>query len=120
MFGAPGESIPDRLLVINAYLVSRFRDLFNRKSVSVTVTPPHVLSAQDLEMLCGYFREASFADLLDERYRNDRGMLSSFWLVDNAIIDRIGERECKPFADATHAHFQTVAKTLFPCGEAGG
>jgi hypothetical protein len=107
-------------LVINAYLVSRFRDLFNRKSVSVTVTPPHVLSAQDLEMLCGYFREASFADLLDERYRNDRGMLSSFWLVDNAIIDRIGERECKPFADATHAHFQTVAKTLFPCGEAGG
>ncbi len=107
-------------LVINAYLVSRFRDLFNRESVSVTVTPPHVLSAQDLEMICGYLREASLADLLDERYRNDKGMLSSFWLVDNPIIDRIGGRECKPFADATHTYFQTVAKTLFPNGGAGG
>jgi hypothetical protein len=104
-------------LVLNAYLALRFRELFNRRSVSVTVTPPHVLSAQDLEMICGYLREASFADLLDERYKNDRGLLSSFWLVDNPIIDRIGGRECRPFADATHGYFRGVAKTLFPDAE---
>jgi hypothetical protein len=71
-------------------------------------------------MICGYLREASFADLLDERYRNDKGMLSSFWQLDNPIIDRIGERECKHFADATHAYFRSVAKTLFPGAETGG
>jgi len=106
-------------LVINAYLASRFRELFNRRSVSVTVTPPHILSAQDLEMICAYLREVSLADLLDERYRNDKGMFSSFWQVDNPIIDRIGERECKPFADATHAYFRRVAKTLFAGAEPG-
>ncbi len=106
-------------LVINAYLASRFRDLFNRKSVSVTVTPPHVLSAQDLEMICGYLRDVSFADLLDERYSIDRRMLSSFWLVDNPIIDRIGGRECKAFTDASHEYFQKIAKTLFSGDEIG-
>lgn len=107
-------------LVINAYLASRFRDLFHRKSVSVTVTPPFSLSAQDLEMICGYLREASLTDLLEERYRNDKGLLSSFWLVDNAIIDQIGNRECKPFSDACHAYFESVGKTLFPGGEISG
>ncbi len=106
-------------LVINAYLASRFRDLFNRTSVSVTVTPPHVLSAQDLEMICGYLRDVSFADLLDERYSSDRRMLSSFWLVDNPIIDRIGGRECKPFTDASHEYFQKIAETLFSGDEIG-
>ena len=100
--------------VLNAYLASRFRELFRRKSVSVKVTPPFCVSAQDLELICGYLRETSFADLLEERYRNDRGLLSSFWLVDNAIIDRIGGRECKPFSDAMHAYFRNVANTLFP------
>ena len=106
-------------LVINAYLKSRFRELFHRKLASVMVTPPHCLSAQDLEMICGYLQEVSFADLLDERFRNDRSLLSSFWLVDNGITDRIGGRECKPFADAVHAYFQNVAKTLFPGGATG-
>jgi hypothetical protein len=70
-------------------------------------------------MICGYLREASFADLLDERYKNDRGLLSSFWLVDNPIIDWIGDRECKPFAEATNAFFRVMEKTLFPGGACG-
>lgn len=65
-------------------------------------------------MLCGYLREASFADLLDERYRNDRNMLSSFWLVDNAIIDRIGERECKPFRGCNARPFPDCSEDPFP------
>jgi hypothetical protein len=101
-------------LLLNAYLASRFKDLFSRKSVSVTVTPPHCLSAQDLEMIGGYLQDVSFADLLDERYNNDRSLMSSFWLVDNSIIDRIGGRECKPFADACHEYFREIANSLFP------
>lgn len=99
--------------VINTYLASRFKDLFHRKSVSVTVTPPHSLSAQDLEMICGYLRETSLADLLEERYRNDRGLFSSFWLVDNSIIKRIGGRDCGPFSEALRAYLRNVAMTLF-------
>jgi hypothetical protein len=101
-------------LVINAYLASRFRDLFNRMSVSVTVTPPHCLSAQDLEMICGYLGEVRFADLLDERFRNDHNLLSSFGVTDNEIVDRLGGRECKAFSDASHAYFREMAETLFP------
>ena len=57
---------------------------------------------------------AGFADLLEERYRNDRNLLSTFWVVDNAIVDRIGGRECKSFADALHNYFQKVKTVLFP------
>ena len=106
-------------LVMNAYLASRFRELFNRKSVSVTVTPPFSISSQDLEMICGYLRQASFADLLEERYRNDKALGSNFWLTDNRIIDRIGDRECKSFSDAAHAIFENVGETLFPGGKVG-
>jgi hypothetical protein len=101
-------------LVMNAYLASRFRELFRRKAVSVTVTPPFSLSAQDVEMIGGYLAEASFADLIEERYRNDKGLLSTFWVLDNAIVDRIGGRECKCFADALHNYFQKMAAVLFP------
>lgn len=101
-------------LLLNAYLASRFKDLFSRKSVSVTVTPPHCLSAQDLELIGGYLHEVSLADLLDERYNNDRSLMSSFWLVDNSIIDRISNRECKPFAEASRHYFREIADSLFP------
>jgi hypothetical protein len=103
-------------LLVNAYLASRFRDLFNRGSVSVTVTTPHCLSAQDLEMICGYLGELRFADLLDERYRNDRGLQSSFGVTDNEIMDRAGGRECKAFSEASRAYFREMAETLFPGG----
>jgi hypothetical protein len=101
-------------LVMNAYLASRFRELFRRKSVSVTVTPPFSLSAQDLEMICGYLQGASLADLLEERYRNDRGLLSTFWFVENAILERMGDLECKPLNNALHSYFRSIAETLFP------
>jgi hypothetical protein len=101
-------------LLMNAYLASRFRHLFHRKSVAVTVTPPFTFSAQDIEMICGYLKEASFADLIEERYKADRNFLSTFWLLNNPIIERIGERECKPFSDALHEYFRDIANTLFP------
>ena len=101
-------------LVMNAYLALRFRELFHRKSVSVTVTPPFSLSAQDLEMICGYLQEASLADLLEERYRNDRDLLSTFWFVKNSITERIGKRECRPLNDALHLYFKNMSETLFP------
>jgi hypothetical protein len=101
-------------LVINAYLASRFRDMFHRKSVSVTVTPPFSLSAQDIEMICGYFRDASFSDLLEARYRSETSLLSSFWLVDNPTIDLIGDRDCKVLTHAMHEYFDSIKNLLFP------
>jgi hypothetical protein len=101
-------------LVMNAYVASRFRELFHRKSVSVTVTPPFSLSAQDLEMICGYLQGTSLANLLEERYRNDRGLLSTFWFVENAITERMGDLKCKPLNNALHSYFKNMEEILFP------
>jgi hypothetical protein len=99
-------------LVMNAYLAAKFRDIFRRKTVRVTVTPLFSLSSQDVEMICGYLTEVSFSDLLEERYRKDPKLLSTFWVLDNEIIDRIGYRECKAFAGAFESHSRSVEATL--------
>jgi hypothetical protein len=101
-------------LVMNAYLAYKFRDLFHRKAVSVTVTPPFSLSAQDIEMLCGYLRDASVAELLEARYRADPNLLSSFWLVDNALLDRLGQRKCRILNESLHEYFTMIKERLFP------
>jgi hypothetical protein len=84
-------------LVMNAYLASKFREAFHRKTVTVTVTPLFSLSAQDVELICGYLKDVSFAALLEERYRNDTSLLASFWTVDNAIVKAIGGRKMPAF-----------------------
>lgn len=99
-------------LVMNAYLASKFRESFNRKAVSVTVTPLFSLSAQDVEMICGYLRDASLAALLEERYRNDKGLLSTFWAVDNDALKKIGGRECAALKRALSDYTRMVEKTL--------
>ncbi len=104
-------------LVMNAYLASKFRELFNRKAVTVTVTPLFSLSAQDIELICGYLKDASFASLLEERYRKDTKLLSSFWAVDNSIIEGIGGCTCTAFANAFDDYSRIVQSTLFPGSE---
>jgi len=99
-------------LVMNAYLASKFRGFFNRKAVSVTVTPMFSLSAQDVEMICGYLRDASLAALLEERYRNDKGLLSTFWAVDNDVLKKIGGRECAAFKRALGDYTRMVEQIL--------
>ena len=104
-------------LVMNTYLASKFRELFNRKAVTVTVTPLFSLSAQDIELICGYLKNVSFASLLEERYRKDPKLLSSFWTVDNAIIKKLGGRACRAFANAFDDYSRMVEETLFPASE---
>ena len=101
-------------LVMNAYLASKFRESFNRKAVAVTVTPLFSLSSQDIELMCGYLKDVSFASLLEERYRNDTKLLSSFWTVDNAIIEKLGGRTCVAFSNAFNDYSRMVEETLFP------
>jgi len=101
-------------LVMNAYLASRFRELFSRKAVEITVTPLFSLSAQDIELIGGYLKEVSFASLLEERYLRDKKLLSSFWAVDNAIIEKIGGRICVAFSNAFSDYSRMVQETLFP------
>lgn len=101
-------------LVMNAYLASKFRELFNRKTVTITVTPLFSLSAQDIELICGYLKDVSFASLLEERYRKDTKLLSSFWTVDNAIIEKLGGRTCVAFSNAFSDYSRMVQETLFP------
>jgi hypothetical protein len=99
---------------MNAYLASKFRESFTRKAVTVTVTPLFSLSAQDIELICGYLKEVSVASLLEERYRKDPKLLSSFWAVDNDIIEKIGGRRCVAFSNAFSEYSRMVEQTLFP------
>jgi len=101
-------------LMMNAYLASKFRESFNRKTVQVTVTPLFSLSAQDIELICGYLKDVSFASLLEERYRKEPKLLSTFCAVDNAIIENLGGRTCRAFANAFDDYSRMVEQTLFP------
>lgn len=101
-------------LVMNAYLASKFREGFHRKAVSVMVTPPFTFSAQDIELLCGYLRDASFADLIEARYRAEPSLPSSFWLVDNPLLERLGDRQCEVLNAALHEYFSMIKGRLFP------
>lgn len=104
-------------LVMNMYLAERFRNSFRRKNVSTTVTALFSLSAQDLELICGYLREASVSELLEERYRNDPVLKSSFWLVPNQIVKRIGDRRCEAFRQANEEFGNMVETELFAAKE---
>ena len=99
-------------LGINRYLADRFRELLQRRQLRTKVTPVFCLSAQDVELICGFLKEASLADLLEERYRQDPGLLSPFWLVDNRIIERLGDRRCEAFSGAFHDYMRKVEKIL--------
>ena len=100
-------------LAMNMYLALRFKDVFSSKSVSKIVTPLFSLSAQDIEKICGYLKDASLADLLEARYKNDPVLKSSFWLVANPVIERIGSRQCGAFTEILREFGKMVESELF-------
>lgn len=107
-------------LVMNRYLADRFREQCHRKSVSVTVTPLFSLSAQDIENICGYLPDVSLLELLEERYRNDPGLISTFWAVPNRIVDALGNRKPKAFSEQFRRFSQMVQQELPMTTEATG
>jgi len=76
---------------MDAYLNSRFQELKPQKTWR-SVTPMFSLSADDLEKLTPYLAEVPLTRALSARYRRDKALLSSFWMVDNSVIDPKGER----------------------------
>ena len=104
-------------LVLNAYLRSRFREILRRKSLrNVIVTPLFSLSAQDIELIAGYLRESALSELLEERYRNDPRLLSTFWAVDNFVVRRIGARKCDLLTAAFSEITEMIQLELFGGG----
>ena len=75
------------------YLNKRFRQMLNPKRIRGVITPLFVLSAEGLEYIASYLREARLSDILEARRCGDRLLTSSFMLVDNPVIEALGARE---------------------------
>jgi hypothetical protein len=61
--------------------------------VPSSVTPMFCLSADDLEKLSAYLPDCTLADVLSARYKRDKVLQSSFWLVENSVLKKKGERK---------------------------
>jgi len=77
----------------NAFLNLHFQDLLKGKRYSRSVTPMFCLSADDLEKLSAYLPDCALAEVLSARYKRDKVLQSSFWLVENSVLKKKGERK---------------------------
>lgn len=99
---------------INFLLNREFQKYVNKKQIRTRVTPLFSLSADEVEFISAYLREAQFSEILYARYRCDRALELPFHLVKNDEIGRMGDRrnpalkrEFKQFADG-------IVQTLLP------
>jgi hypothetical protein len=79
----------------NAFLNLHFQELLRGKRFPRSVTPLFCLSADDLEKLSAYLPDTAFAEVLTARYKRDKKLQSSFWLVENSVLKNRGERKPK-------------------------
>ena len=104
-------------LLINILLNRRFQKLFNKKRVRPRiVTPLFFLSADAVEHISAYLREASLARILEARYRADRTLMSTFLAVDNSVLRDIGQRRNEELRRGFEDFSRGVARELFPNG----
>ena len=58
-----------------------------------SIAPLSCLAIDDLEKLSPYLSDTSLAGVLSARYKRDKSLLSSFWAVDNPVLDRKSDRK---------------------------
>jgi len=77
----------------NAFLNLHFQELLKGKRYPRSVTPLFCLSSDDLEKLSAYLPDCALADVLSARHKRDKMLQSSFWLVENSVLKKKGERK---------------------------
>ena len=96
----------------NAFLNLHFQELMKSTKFSRSVTPLTCLSADALEMLSAYLPDTSLADALSARFKRDKKVQSSFWLVDNSVLAEKGDRKPPLFSAPSKKLFEVMAARL--------
>ena len=96
----------------NAFLNLHFQELLRGKRFARSVTPLFCLSADDLEKLSAYLPDTPLADALSARCKRDKKLQSSFWLVDNSVLKKRGERKPTVLVGASGKLGRMIAERL--------
>jgi hypothetical protein len=99
---------------MNAYLNLRFQSLMGnkRRKIRKAVLPLFCIAAGDLEKLSAYLPDASLTEIIESRYRSDQALKTSFFAVDNPVIQSRGNRRPKIYMDANEEFKKIMVKIL--------
>ena len=103
--------------MMNAFLLNRFDAISTLSSKTVEpkiLTPLFCMAADALEYISGFLKDASLSDILDARYRANKGMGAPFLAVDNDVLDPLGEKRNTVLENAFHSFVEPMVKALFP------
>jgi hypothetical protein len=69
---------------------------------------------QTLECIAAFLKDASLSDILDARYRGNKGMGMPFLAADNDVLESLGEKRNFALENAFHSFVEPIVKALFP------
>ena len=101
-------------LDMNKYLNIRFRELLGKekKQIKATVTPVFLMSAGNLENIVPYLSDVPLSDVLEQRYRADPELRSTFGLVEIPCLKSLGVRRSVLLTQAMDDFKQSMFRVL--------
>jgi hypothetical protein len=66
----------------------------------------------DMEKLSGYLIDTALADVMTARYKREKQLASSFWLVDNSVLQEKGHRRPPLIHDESEKLGETMIQRL--------
>jgi len=103
--------------MLNALLNHKFDEVPNLSFKTIRpkiLTPLFCISADTLEYISAYLKDVSLGDILDARYRGNKGMGGPFLAIDNDVLEPLGEKRSEVLQQAFHEFTKSLAATLFP------
>jgi hypothetical protein len=103
--------------MMNAFLKNRFDAVPTLSSKTIRpkiLTPIFCVAADTLEYIAAFLKDASLSDILDARYRSNKGMGTPFLAVDNDVLEQLGEKRNCVLENAFHASVEPLVRALFP------
>ncbi len=103
--------------MMNAFLKNRFEALPTLSSKTIRpkiLTPLFCIAADTLEYITAFLKDVSLSDILDARYRGNKGMGMPFLAVDNDVLEPLGEKRNFVLENAFHTSVEPLVKALFP------
>lgn len=103
--------------VINITLAKEFEAKLDRGNMNVEVKPLVVFSVRVLEHICRFLSDVSLTDIVEARIAADPHLLAPFWLVQNEVLDRIGDAKNERVDKEFRRIVLEIANTLFLKGK---
>ncbi|MGD0012399.1 MAG: hypothetical protein ABSE93_28145 [Terriglobia bacterium] len=103
--------------MMNAFLNHKFDAIpsLSRKTVRPKIlTPLFCMAADTVEYVAAFLKDASLSDILDARYRGNKGMGNPFLATKNDILDSLGEKSSVVLENAFREFVEPLVKALFP------